>query len=392
MGSKTASIAARGCDLLERYIYLHGTNHEDLLGRPAVAWLRAAFERACVPTVRPHARRRSRVRRRAGSAADARSQGQGPLSLCGAWRRRHERARPIPGDDRRRRRAAATGPSTTASAPACAQQLERLGIAVVPQDGSGLGPDCAALVVSTAVEEQVADVAAARAHAIPIVHRSELLAHFVGGHRSIAVTGTSGKSTVAGDDLRDLERRRPRPVGHHRRRSARAPGARPSGQRVRRALGPARRRGRRERRLAGALCARHRRHPQSSARPQGDDRGRGDVRHACAPARARRWWWATPRISIRLPAARCASASAPRADIRGEDVELGPASSRFRVEAIPRSRCRCRARITSPTRLRQSPPASLARRRARRDGEPARRLHAASAGGSRPWARRAASR
>ena len=77
------------------------------------------------------------------------------------------------------------------------QQLERLGIAVVPQDGSGLGPDCAALVVSTAVEEQVADVVAARAHAIPIIHRSELLAHFVGGHRSIAVTGTSGKSTVA---------------------------------------------------------------------------------------------------------------------------------------------------------------------------------------------------
>jgi UDP-N-acetylmuramate--alanine ligase len=77
------------------------------------------------------------------------------------------------------------------------QQLERLGIAVVPQDGSGLGPDCAALVVSTAVEEQVADVVAARAHAIPIVHRSELLAHFVGGRRSIAVTGTSGKSTVA---------------------------------------------------------------------------------------------------------------------------------------------------------------------------------------------------
>ena len=77
------------------------------------------------------------------------------------------------------------------------QQLERLGIAVMQQDGSGLGPDCAALVVSTAVEEQVPDVVAARAHAIPIIHRSELLAHFVGGHRSIAVTGTSGKSTVA---------------------------------------------------------------------------------------------------------------------------------------------------------------------------------------------------
>jgi UDP-N-acetylmuramate--alanine ligase len=76
-------------------------------------------------------------------------------------------------------------------------QLERLGITVLPQDGSGVGGDCAALVVSTAVEEQVPDFAVARARNIPIVHRSELLAHFVAQHRSIAVTGTSGKSTVA---------------------------------------------------------------------------------------------------------------------------------------------------------------------------------------------------
>src|SRR5262249_27849760 len=74
--------------------------------------------------------------------------------------------------------------------------LERLGIAIHSQDGSGLGDDCTALVVSTAVEEQVPDFAAARARAIPIVHRSELLAHFVATHRTLAVTGTSGKSTV----------------------------------------------------------------------------------------------------------------------------------------------------------------------------------------------------
>ena len=65
-------------------------------------------------------------------------------------------------------------------------QLERLGIEVMPQDGSGVAADCAALVVSTAVEEQVPDFAAARARGIPIVHRSELLAHFVASrsHRS----------------------------------------------------------------------------------------------------------------------------------------------------------------------------------------------------------------
>jgi len=76
------------------------------------------------------------------------------------------------------------------------EQLERLGIAVHPQDGSGLDDRVAALVVSTAVEDTVPDVAAAKRLGIPIVHRSELLAHFVSRFRTIAVAGTSGKSTV----------------------------------------------------------------------------------------------------------------------------------------------------------------------------------------------------
>lgn len=75
-------------------------------------------------------------------------------------------------------------------------QLERLGIRVLPQDGSGLDANVAALVVSTAVEDSVPDVAAAKRLGIPIVHRSELLAHFVERFRTIAVAGTSGKSTV----------------------------------------------------------------------------------------------------------------------------------------------------------------------------------------------------
>jgi UDP-N-acetylmuramate--alanine ligase len=75
-------------------------------------------------------------------------------------------------------------------------QLERLGIAIHPQDGSGVQADCAALVVSTAVEEQVPDFAAARARGVPVIHRSELLAHYVASFRTVAVAGTSGKSTV----------------------------------------------------------------------------------------------------------------------------------------------------------------------------------------------------
>jgi UDP-N-acetylmuramate--alanine ligase len=74
--------------------------------------------------------------------------------------------------------------------------LERVGVAILPQDGSGPPAGCEACVLSTAVEESIPDVASARARGVPIWHRSELLAHHVESHRTIAVTGTSGKSTV----------------------------------------------------------------------------------------------------------------------------------------------------------------------------------------------------
>lgn len=77
-------------------------------------------------------------------------------------------------------------------------RLEKLGIRIHPQDGSGIDDETIAMVVSTAVEEDVPDVAAARRHDVPIIHRSELLAYHVASRRTIAVTGTSGKSTVAG--------------------------------------------------------------------------------------------------------------------------------------------------------------------------------------------------
>ncbi len=75
-------------------------------------------------------------------------------------------------------------------------QLERLGIRLYPQDGSGVTPDCAAVVASTAVEETVPDVRRARELELPVAHRSELLAHWVEGRRTVAVGGTSGKSTT----------------------------------------------------------------------------------------------------------------------------------------------------------------------------------------------------
>ncbi|MBE0565943.1 MAG: hypothetical protein IH621_08310, partial [Krumholzibacteria bacterium] len=77
--------------------------------------------------------------------------------------------------------------------------LEALGVVVTPQDGSFAGAlpgRCDAVVVSTALEDDVPDLAAARAAGVPVLHRSELLARYVREHRTVAVTGTSGKSTV----------------------------------------------------------------------------------------------------------------------------------------------------------------------------------------------------
>jgi UDP-N-acetylmuramate--alanine ligase len=74
--------------------------------------------------------------------------------------------------------------------------LERAGVRIFPQDGSGIDSATDGLVVSTAVEETVPDVRAARAAGVPIFHRSELLAHLVDTRRTVAVAGTSGKSTV----------------------------------------------------------------------------------------------------------------------------------------------------------------------------------------------------
>lgn len=74
--------------------------------------------------------------------------------------------------------------------------LARMGVEIVPQDGSCLASGCDGVVVSTAVENQVPDVQTAHRLGVPILHRSELLARHVAGHRTIAVTGTSGKSTV----------------------------------------------------------------------------------------------------------------------------------------------------------------------------------------------------
>jgi UDP-N-acetylmuramate--alanine ligase len=186
-----------GCDSLERYIYIHGTNHEAELGEPGshgcvrmsnadVAWLHDQIAEGDAVLIvgepgpsdfpDPLAKGRFHYVGVAGSGMSALAQYQ---VMGGGRASGSDRA--FDKGERSEQRAA----------------LERLGIEIHPQDGSAVQADCAAVVLSTAVESEVPDYAAARASHLPAVHRSELLAHFVQARRTAAIAGTSGKSTVA---------------------------------------------------------------------------------------------------------------------------------------------------------------------------------------------------
>ena len=184
-----------GRDSLARYIYLHGTNQETLVGRPA--------SHGCV-----------RLTNADISNLFARVEEGDHVLILGHC----EHAIPDPGGAGRFHYVGLGGSGMSALAQfqvmtggkasgsdrafdhgergELRAQLEALGIEIMPQDGSGVGAGCAAVVVSTAVEAEVPDYAAAAAQDIAIIHRSELLAHFVAARRTIAITGTSGKSTV----------------------------------------------------------------------------------------------------------------------------------------------------------------------------------------------------
>ncbi len=71
-----------------------------------------------------------------------------------------------------------------------------LGIKLFPQDGEGITAETSCLVVSTAIEDSSPEIARARELGVPVVHRSDLLAFLADTKKTIAVAGTSGKSTV----------------------------------------------------------------------------------------------------------------------------------------------------------------------------------------------------
>lgn len=76
------------------------------------------------------------------------------------------------------------------------EQFEKQGIACFFQDGSGIKASTEVVVVSTAIEESNIEYQKAKEMGIPIMKRSELLAAISLSKRTIAVGGTSGKSTT----------------------------------------------------------------------------------------------------------------------------------------------------------------------------------------------------
>jgi len=182
-----------GVDSYERYIYIHGTGREDRIGTPLSHGCVCLRNRDIIrlfdtvkegtpvfidpPAIVIHDRPSRSVHFTGifGSGMSALAQ---YLRFQGIA---------VSGSDRFH------GSEDTAS---IRRSLEGLGCAVVQQDGSGVGADTDVVCVSTAIEDSNPDIAAARDRGIPIVHRSDLLAAIIATKRTIAVAGTSGKSTV----------------------------------------------------------------------------------------------------------------------------------------------------------------------------------------------------
>lgn len=76
--------------------------------------------------------------------------------------------------------------------------LRSKGITIVPQDGSGIDSSFDLAVFSTAVEPDQPEVIKAKSLGIPLRTRPEYLADIAKAFRTIAVAGTSGKSTTSG--------------------------------------------------------------------------------------------------------------------------------------------------------------------------------------------------
>lgn len=76
------------------------------------------------------------------------------------------------------------------------EKLEAEAIPCYPQNGEGILPGTDLIVVSAAIEDSVPEVEKAKQMGIPFLKRSELLSLIASSKKTIAVGGTSGKSTT----------------------------------------------------------------------------------------------------------------------------------------------------------------------------------------------------
>ncbi len=75
-------------------------------------------------------------------------------------------------------------------------KLEAAGVKCFEQDGSGINEQTQLVVVSTAIEDSIKEVQLARQLNIQIIKRSDLLSLIAKSKKTVAVGGTSGKSSV----------------------------------------------------------------------------------------------------------------------------------------------------------------------------------------------------
>lgn len=76
------------------------------------------------------------------------------------------------------------------------KQLEEQHIQCFLQDGSGIDANTQAVIISTAIEDTNLEIKKAKELNIPIILRADLLAAICESKRTIAIAGTSGKSTT----------------------------------------------------------------------------------------------------------------------------------------------------------------------------------------------------
>ncbi len=182
-----------GVDSYERYIYIHGTGREDLIGTP--------LSHGCV-CMRNHDVIRLFETVREGTLVYI----DPPAIVVNGHRCRSVHFTGIFGSGMsalaqylRFQGIAVSGSDrfhTSEDTAAIRRSLEGLGCSIVHQDGSGVDADTDVICVSTAIEDSNPDIATAREQGIPIIHRSDLLSAIITTKKTIAVAGTSGKSTV----------------------------------------------------------------------------------------------------------------------------------------------------------------------------------------------------